>query len=683
MFTDISPAFFLAAKERFREYWNISFKPLDITKDPLSQGFEPAAFDLIVAANVLYATPCLKETLTNVCKLLHLSGKLLLEELYSETKFTNFVTGILPGWWDGGVDGRPDEPYISLAQWDVELQTAGFNGVDDFTFDAAPLYYVNSYIFVTPYATPSVARTIRSEFGIAFATCEVDGLHHANIGLVVDVFEKFQRHIDQKAILAEQEYIIHDGVINVGRMFPFSSSGWLHSITESEVNGKELEVILHGETCSTEPSKLHQDDAPAHGAQNVNVTKPDINIEIHSRQANGAVCSLTDFERPLFRPDACYLLVGGLGGLGSALARWMVEHNARNLIFLSRSGGENASDKRLLMELESQSCHVSVIKGSISTLSDVQWVMSSTSVPLKGIFNLSMVLHDASLLKMSLDEWNTATEPKVQGTWNLHQTSLSHTLDFFVLFSSMCGIFGMPGQANYAAANAFMDAFVQYRHQCGLPASVLDLGAVEGVGHVAENPHILERSSWLETVRLSQRELFEAVKFAILVGAPHVSTGAGFINVAQIITTIRATSQSQTLDISSHFLDGRFSSYIGSATEPNGADELTSGNELSEFLKSSAEDPAKLKSPSSVEFISTQITKWVFDLLIKPVEDESEIDISRSLADVSFDSLATVEMRTWWRRTFGLEISVLEIMSFTSFAALGEYVVMGLVRRLE
>ena len=108
-------------------------------------------------------------------------------------------------------------------------------------------------------------------------------------------------------------------------------------------------------------------------------------------------------------------------------------------------------------------------------MSDVEKAISASPAPLKGIFNLSM-LQDGSLLAMSLTDWKAATQPKVQGTWNLHAASQDTDLDFFVLFSSMCGIMGMPGQANYSAGNTFMDAFVQCRHSQSLPASIIDVG---------------------------------------------------------------------------------------------------------------------------------------------------------------------------------------------------------------
>lgn len=84
---------------------------------------------------------------------------------------------------------------------------------------------------------------------------------------------------------------------------------------------------------------------------------------------------------------------------------------------------------------------------------------------------------------MSISDWEAAVKPKVDGTWNLHKATQSIPLDFMVMFSSFSGLVGQRGQANYASANTFLDAFVQYRHANGLAASVLDIGPIEDVSN--------------------------------------------------------------------------------------------------------------------------------------------------------------------------------------------------------
>lgn len=129
VYTDVSAGFFADAKERFKDYAGLEFAVLDISTDPLGQGFEAGSFDLIVAWNVLHATPSLHQSLTNVRKLLHPQGRLLLQEVDPQTKWINHAFGVISGWWAGVDDGRPSQPYVDLARWKDELSRAGFGDV--------------------------------------------------------------------------------------------------------------------------------------------------------------------------------------------------------------------------------------------------------------------------------------------------------------------------------------------------------------------------------------------------------------------------------------------------------------------------------------------------------------------------------------------------------------------------
>lgn len=155
-YTDISAGFFVAARERFQEYTGIEYATLDISKDPIEQGFEAGSFDLIIACNVLHATPSLHETLKNLHTLLHSRGRLFLQELDPKTKWINFVMGTLPGWWLGDADHRPSEPYVATDRWDKELRNAGFGGVQAVSYDG----YLNNNIIATPIVLEEKLRRV-------------------------------------------------------------------------------------------------------------------------------------------------------------------------------------------------------------------------------------------------------------------------------------------------------------------------------------------------------------------------------------------------------------------------------------------------------------------------------------------------------------------------------------------
>ena len=144
VFTDISPLFFEAGKKRFADYENFEYRALDITKDPRLQGLEAGEYDLVIASNVLHATPCLVETLKNCRILLKENGVLFNQELSPPGKYVDFMVGMLPGWWLGAADGRGDSPTVPPKVWDQRLSQAGFEGLHAVGLDAEPPFYYNA-----------------------------------------------------------------------------------------------------------------------------------------------------------------------------------------------------------------------------------------------------------------------------------------------------------------------------------------------------------------------------------------------------------------------------------------------------------------------------------------------------------------------------------------------------------
>jgi NADPH:quinone reductase-like Zn-dependent oxidoreductase/NADP-dependent 3-hydroxy acid dehydrogenase YdfG len=240
------------------------------------------------------------------------------------------------------------------------------------------------------------------------------------------------------------------------------------------------------------------------------------------------------------RHDASYLLVGGLGGVGRSIASWFVRNGAKSLAFLSRSGRcEKHED--FCKELEVMGCRVQVFEGSVANAEDVKRAIAEACSPIRGVINLSMALQDRSIDTMSYEDWYTAIRPKVDGTWNLHN-ALGSDLDFFVLFGSTSGLVGQYGQANYAAANTFLNAIVQYRHGQGLAASVIDLGVMEDVGYVAESSDLLDYFRFLDANLLTEDDMREGVRLAIARSFtnPQERTTQKYSNPSQITLGVRA-----------------------------------------------------------------------------------------------------------------------------------------------
>jgi nucleoside-diphosphate-sugar epimerase len=186
-----------------------------------------------------------------------------------------------------------------------------------------------------------------------------------------------------------------------------------------------------------------------------------------------------------FDQNATYVITGGFGGLGRAIAVWMAERGARNLLFLSPSAGSKPNDQNLFAELKSMGCTAIALQGIAQSEADVCRAIKEAKMPIKGVLHLAMQLRDALVLDMTYDDWMTVISPKVGGTWNLHR-KLGDSLDFFIMTSSLSTVFYQLGQSNYNAANTFTEPFCQYQHNLGLPASVLNVCPIEDVGYVAE-----------------------------------------------------------------------------------------------------------------------------------------------------------------------------------------------------
>lgn len=386
----------------------------------------------------------------------------------------------------------------------------------------------------------------------------------------------------------------------------------------------------------------------------------------------------------VLRPDVSYLSIGGLGGLGRSIASWMVERGAKHLIFFSRSAGSVTSEDPYIKELAARGCSVQTFSGSISNLADVKKVVASAAKPIAGILQASMVLSDASLGEMTFEQWQTALLPKVQGTWNLHEALLAQKqpLDFFFLFSSVSGIGGQWGQANYASGNTFLDAFVQYRHSLGLPASVLDIGAMEDVGYLSQNSGILEalRATSLHT--LHEQDLLDSLQLMIDRSNPPQSAGAAttsssskktanYVNPSQVAIGVRSTLPLSAPNNRTIWKkDPRMSVYRNLESLGAGSAGPSSNEEgLKAFLRDASKNPALLDLPESINFLAKEAGTTLFGFMMRS-DEEPALDVP--LASLGVDSLVSIELRNWFRQRVGAEFTVLEVVNSNSVTHLGE-----------
>ena len=416
-------------------------------------------------------------------------------------------------------------------------------------------------------------------------------------------------------------------------------------------------------------------------------------------QDNAAISGVRSAGTFSLDPKGSYLLAGGLGGLGRSIAIWMVEHGARSLIFLSRSAGRNEKDQAFFKELVSMGCVVSAVVGMTQNMEDVIKATTSAPGPIKGVVQLAMVLRvchpshnrrsavppltetqDKPIINMSHEDWATASLPKVEGTWNLHHALADHPLDFFFMASSTVTIVNQPGQGNYNAANTFLEAFCQYRHSLGLPASVLNICPIDDVGFVAENAAARKSLKARGHYFLREQDFLDYLQLSLLNSRPSAGVARGrpsghfpaatssWKNAGQIIMGLRSDLHPDDPNNRTHWRRDRRLGIYHNIKNTNAVDRGAAGDtQLAQFLSRCAADPELLDHADSEALLAAEISAKVYGLMLKEAES---VDVELGLGAMGVDSLMAIELRKWWKRAFGLELSILEIMGFDTIGEL-------------
>ncbi|KUI61467.1 Lovastatin diketide synthase LovF [Cytospora mali] len=401
---------------------------------------------------------------------------------------------------------------------------------------------------------------------------------------------------------------------------------------------------------------------------------------------------LPSAHRLRFSSEDVYLLVGCLGGLGRSLTSWMMDHGARRFAFVSRSGDDKPEAARLVRDIIDAGALPQIFRGDVANVTDMKSVVQAITKDrrIRGVVHAAMVLNDSMLPNMTVDKWKGTLSPKVDGALALTEALRDHneTLDFFVMTSSISATAGQPGQANYAAANAFLDNIALTRRLAGLPATTLVLPMVLGVGVVAESDNLEGQISRRGLYGADEREMLRGFAAAMSQPRPLPSTPSAFdhahsaiimgLEPARLGVSLAAAADDDSSDLSWFEEDARFSglqAWVRAASGSLGSkDAATNAGAFIPQLYAIANKEGYARA---LDITCEHIVQKCSAILLIPI-DSFELD-GKSVGAHGLDSMIGVELRNWLFKELRLNIPFQELLATTmTLRGLSELVLKGL-----
>jgi len=389
----------------------------------------------------------------------------------------------------------------------------------------------------------------------------------------------------------------------------------------------------------------------------------------HSRHIGKIVLALSGADHPAVidaRPepglglsaDATYLVSGGRGGFGLATAEWLARAGARHLALVGRSTATGPGVAMALERLRGDGVEIRELTADVADEAQVKTLLDrlGRDMPaLRGIVHCAAVIEDASLVNMTEENFYRVLRPKISGAWNLHRQTLDRDLQFFVMYSSATALFGNEGQANYVAANLYLEALAAHRRGLGLPALAVAWGAIGEVGHLAQNPTVARLLSERLGVRaLPPRRALDRLGQAMQGDAWQVALAEiGWSRLAKVPSIARSPKYAPVREI------------VG-----DGAGEAAAGN-----IEELRVELAALPRDEAMALVQQLLIKHIAGVLgVAP----AKLGIDKSLLDLGMDSLMLVETQMGLEKQFGVAILTMELMDMTTVAKLARRVVSGL-----
>ncbi|NJA08153.1 type I polyketide synthase [Methylococcaceae bacterium WWC4] len=353
-------------------------------------------------------------------------------------------------------------------------------------------------------------------------------------------------------------------------------------------------------------------------------------------------------------PRGDYLITGGLGGLGLAIAGWLVANKAGRVWLIARRPAAGEAQQKI-EDLRRQGGDVRCVQADIADGEAVAALMAHIQQQggrLKGVIHAAGILKDGLLENLQADDFKAVGSAKVTGAWLLHQATKDAALDFFVLCSSAASVLGSRGQAAYAAANAAMDGLAQYRNRLGLPALTVNWGAWADVGMAAGLDRVDQQRMQASGI------VAMPAPFALSLLAKALNVGA---------------SQQVLMDVEWPLFHKALAE---AATKPLW--QVTGG--LVEEAEAIADSPAVLNFEQQIAELSRdeayQLAKTQLEQAIKQVlylDEAKTIDSYQGFFDMGLDSITIVELRVNLQRRLGCDLPTTLLFDYANVADVCAY----------
>ena len=418
---------------------------------------------------------------------------------------------------------------------------------------------------------------------------------------------------------------------------------------------QELAPLLERGTFSPLPHRVYPIARSGEAFRSMQQSRHIGKIVITTNTADGAPVPEATRMPLRLSPDATYLVTGGRGGFGLATAEWLASHGARHLALIGRSKITAPDAASTLERLRKDGVEAREFSADVTDETQLAKILGQIRhdmPPLHGVVHAAAVIQDVALVNTTEALFHDVLRPKMAGAWNLHRQTLDEKLDCFILYSSAITLFGNEGQANYAAANMYLEALASHRRGLGLPGLAVAWGAISDVGHMARHAALTERVKERLGVRLlAPARALDRMADALATGGACVALAeVSWSRLAALPAVAKAPKYARMRDLMTE-----------EAGETNGAND----EEIRAHL-------AKLPRQEAIAAVQHLLIRHIAGVVGTA---PAKIPVDQPLTDLGMDSLMLVELQIGLDKQFGIAIPTLELMDLATVEKLGRRIV--------